>query len=96
VTGSIYKSVGRYDEMRIGPAPHIGKMTLTILSTHSKAIQKLVKEQMRQEAEELGFNPYDDSGQEEFERRVMDLEQQSLDHPEIDWEVKYWELAGHR
>ena len=71
-------------------------MTLTILSTQSKAIQKYVKESMRQEAEELGFDPYGDSGQEEFERRVMDLEQQSLEHPEIDWEVKYWELAGHR
>jgi len=51
---------------------------------------------MRQEAEELGFDPYGDSGQKEFERRVMELEQQSLDHPEIDWEIKYWELAGHR
>ena len=70
-------------------------MSLTILSTHSKAIQKLIKEQMRQETEELGFDPYGDSEQEEFERRVMDLEQQSLEHPEIDWEVKYWELAGH-
>ena len=71
-------------------------MTLTILSTHSKAIQKLVKEQMRQEAEELGFDPYGNTGQAEYERRVMELEQQSLDHPEIDWEIKYWELAGHR
>jgi len=71
-------------------------MALTILSTQSKAIQKLIKEQMRQETEELGFDPYGDSKQEEFERRVMDLEQQSLEHPEIDWEVKYWELAGHR
>mgnify|MGYP003308035666 CR=1 FL=1 len=61
-------------------------MSLTILSTQSKAIQKLIKEQMRQETEELGFDPYGDSGQEEFERRVMDLEQQSLEHPEIDWE----------
>ena len=51
---------------------------------------------MKQEAVELGFDPYRDSGQEEFEHRVMELEQQSLDHPEIDWEVKYWELAGHR
>ena len=71
-------------------------MTLTILSPHSKAIQKYVKEKMKQEAEELGFDPCGDSGQEEFEHRVMELEQQSLDHPEIDWEVKYWELAGHR
>ena len=71
-------------------------MTLTILSPQSKWIQAFVKENMKQEAEELGFDPYGDSGQEEFERRVMELEQQSLDHPEIDWEVKYWELAGHR
>ena len=70
-------------------------MTLSILSTHSKAIHKLVKEQMKQKAEELGFDPYGDSAQEEFERRVMDLEQQSLDHPEIDWEVKLRELARH-
>jgi len=53
-------------------------------------------ESMRQEAKELGFDPFGDTAQEEFERRVMDLEQQSLEHPEIDWEVKYWELAGHR
>ena len=51
---------------------------------------------MKKEAQELGFDPWRYSGQEEFERRVMELEQQSLDHPEIDWEVKYWELAGHR
>ena len=60
-------------------------MTLTILSTQSEAIKKYVKERMRREAEELGFD-----------REVRELEQQSLDHPEIDWEVKYWELAGHR
>ena len=70
-------------------------MTLTILSRHSITIHKLVEEQIRQEAEELGFDPYGYTGQEEFERRVMELEQLSLDHPEIDWEVKYWELAGH-
>ena len=70
-------------------------MTLTILSTHSKAIQKYVKESMRQEAEELSFNPYGDTKQESFDLECMDLEQQSLEHPEIDWEIKYWELAGH-
>ncbi len=47
---------------------------------------------MKQEAVELGFDPYRDSGQEEFERRVMELEQQSLENPEIDWAVKYLEL----
>ena len=51
---------------------------------------------MRQEAKELGFDPFGDTAQEEFERRVMELEQQSLENPEIDWEVKYWELAGYR
>ena len=51
---------------------------------------------MRQAAKELGFDPFGDTAQEEFERRVMELEQQSLENPEIDWEVKYWELAGHR
>lgn len=70
-------------------------MTLTILSSQSKAIYKYVKESMRKEAKELGFDSYGDNAQAEFERRVMELEQHSLDHPEIDWEVKYWELAGH-
>ena len=51
---------------------------------------------MRREAEELGFDPYGDTQPQAFEREVWELKQQSLDHPEIDWEVKYWELAGHR
>jgi hypothetical protein len=70
-------------------------MTLTILSTQSKAIQKLIKEQMRQETEELGFDPYGDTKHQAFDHEVMELEQQSLEQTEIDWEVKYWELAGH-
>ena len=71
-------------------------MTITILSPQSKCIQNYVMESMRQEAKELGFDPFGDTAQEEFERRVMELEQQSLENPEIDWDVKYWELAGHR
>ena len=71
-------------------------MTLTILSTQSEAIKKYVKERMRREAEELGFDPYGDTQQHAFEHEFSELEQQSLDHPEIDWEVNYWELAGHR
>ena len=51
---------------------------------------------MQREAEELGFDPYGDTQPQAFEREVRELEQQSLDHPEIDWEVRYWELAGHR
>ena len=53
-------------------------MTLTVISRHSRTIQKLVKEQMKQEIEELGFDPYGDGAQDEYERRVMDLEQESL------------------
>jgi len=71
-------------------------MTLTILSKYSKTIQKLVKEQMQQEIEELGFDPYGEGTQAEYERRVMDLEEQSLDNPEIDWEIKYAELTAQR
>ena len=53
-------------------------MTLTVISKHYRTIQKLVKEQMKQEIEELGFDPYGDGAQDEYERRVMDLEQESL------------------
>ena len=49
-------------------------MTVTILSKHSRTIQKLVREQMQQEIEELGFDPVGDGAQDEYERRVMDLE----------------------
>ena len=71
-------------------------MTLTVISKHSRTIQKLVKEQMKQEIEELGFDPYDDCAQDEYERRVMDLEHESLNNPDIDWEIKYSELTAHR
>ena len=50
-------------------------MTITIISRHSKTIHKLVEEQMKKEAQELGFDPWGDTAQEEFERRVTDLEQ---------------------
>ena len=71
-------------------------MTLTVISRHSRTIQKLVKEQMKQEIEELGFDPYGDSAQDEYERRVMDFEQESLKNPNIDWDIKYAELTAHR
>ena len=71
-------------------------MTLTIISKHSRTIQKLEKEQMKQEIEVLGFNPYGDGAQDEYERRVMDLEQESLKNPNIDWDIKYAELTAHR
>ena len=71
-------------------------MTLTVISKHYRTIQKLVKEQMKQEIEELGFDPYGDGAQDEYERRVMDLEQESLKNPNIDWDIKYAELTDHR
>ena len=71
-------------------------MTLTILSTQSEAIKKYVKERMRREAEELGFDPYGDTQPQAFEREVRELEQQSLGHPEIDWEfcIGNWRETG--
>ena len=58
-------------------------MTVTILSKHSRTIQKLVREQMQQEIEELGFDPVGDGAQDEYERRVIDREQESIRNSEI-------------
>ena len=59
-------------------------MTVTIISRHSRSIQKLVREQMQQEIEELGFDPFGDGAQDEYELRIMDLEQESPDNPNIE------------
>ncbi len=66
-------------------------MTLTIISRHSKTIHKLVEKQMKKEAQELGFDPWVDTAQEEFERRVSDLEQYALENPEDDLEILFYE-----
>ena len=58
-------------------------MTVTIISKHSRSIQKLVREQMQQEIEELGFDPFGDGAQDVYEQRVMDLEQKSFKNSEI-------------
>ena len=58
-------------------------MTVTIISRHSLSIQKLVREQMQQEIEELGFDPFGDGAQDVYEQRVMDLEQKSFKNSEI-------------
>ena len=58
-------------------------MTITIISRHSKTIHKLVEEQMEKEAKELGFDPFRDSAQDEYERRAIDLEQESFKNSEI-------------
>ena len=67
-------------------------MTLTILSKQSKAIQKLVKSQMDIERMKVGFNPWGDTAEEEFERRVMELERKCLEDPDLDIVVMYYEL----
>lgn len=58
-------------------------MTVTIISKHSRSIQKLVREQMQQEIEELGFDPFGDGAQDVYEQRVMDLEQENFKNSEI-------------
>ena len=58
-------------------------MTVTIISRHSRSIQKLVREQMQQEIEELGFDPFSDGAQDLYEQRVMDLEQENFKNSEI-------------
>ena len=58
-------------------------MTVTIISKHSRSIQKLVREQMQQEIEELGFDPFGDGAQDVYEQRVMDLEQKSFKNSAI-------------
>ena len=63
-------------------------MTVTIISRHSRSIQKLVREQMQQEIEELGFDPFGDGAQDVYEQRVMDLEQESFKNSEIWIHVK--------
>ena len=67
-------------------------MTIKIISRHSKAIQKLDKSQMDIERRKAGFDPWDDTAESEFERRVTELERKRLEDPDLDIEVKYDEL----
>ena len=67
-------------------------MTVTIISKHSKAIQMLVKSQMDIERMKVGFDPWGDTAEEEFERRVAELERKCLEDPDLDIEVMYYEL----
>ena len=45
---------------------------------------------MKKEAKELGFDPWSDTAQEEFERRVLEMEQHALENPEDDLEIMYY------
>jgi len=67
-------------------------MTLTIISRHSKAIQKLVKSQMNIERMKAGFDPWGDTAEEEFKRRVSELERKCLENPDLKIEVMYYKL----
>ena len=52
----------------------------------------MVAEQMKKEAQELGFAPWGDTAEAEFELRVMELERKCLENPDLDIEVMYFEL----
>ena len=54
------------------------------------------KKQMQQEVEKLGLVLYSGGGQDEYERRVMDIEQKSIKNPYIEWDIKYAELTVRR
>lgn len=56
----------------------------------------MVKKQMQQEVEKLGLALYSGVGQDEYERRVMDIEQKSIKNPYIEWDIKYAELTVRR
>ena len=56
----------------------------------------MVKKQMQQEVEKLGLSLHSGGGQDEYERRVMDIEQKSIKNPYIEWDIKYAELTVRR
>ena len=56
----------------------------------------MVKKQMQQEVEKLGLALYCGGGQDEYERRVMDIEQKSIKNPYIEWDIKYAKLTVRR
>ena len=47
----------------------------------------MVKKQMHQEVENLGLALYSGGGQDEYERRMMDIEQKSIKNPYIEWDI---------
>ena len=56
----------------------------------------MVKKQMQQEVEKLGLALYSGAGQDEYKRRVMDIEQKSIKNPCIEWDIKNAELTVRR
>ena len=55
-----------------------------------------VQKKMQQEVEKLGLALHSGGGQDEYERRVMDIEQKSIKNPYIEWDIKYAELTVRR
>ena len=49
---------------------------------------------MKKVAKELGFDPWGDTAQEEFERRVAEMEKYTLVNPEDDLEIMFYEQEG--
>ena len=56
----------------------------------------MVKKQMQQEVEKLGLALHSGGGQDEYERRVMDIEQKSIKNPYIEWDIKHAEIFVSR
>ena len=56
----------------------------------------MVKKQMQQEVKKLGLALHSGGGQDEYERRVMDIEQNIIKNPYIEWDIKYAELIVRR
>ena len=56
----------------------------------------MVKKQMQQEVEKLDLALHNGGGQDEYERRVMDIEQKSIKNSYIEWDIKYAELTFRR
>ena len=56
----------------------------------------MVKKQIQQVVEKLGLALHSGGGQDEYERRVMDIEQKSIKNPYIEWDIKYAELTVRR
>ena len=49
---------------------------------------------MKKEAKKLGFYPWGDTAQEEFECCVTKMEKYALDNPEDDLEIMFYEQEG--
>ena len=56
----------------------------------------MVKKQMQQVVEKLDLALYSGGGQDEYERRMKDIEQKSIKNPYSEWDIKYAELTVRR